>query len=93
MIFHKLGFSEVMSENEKAYLMHLEGIISSVDTNASAEVIRRPAGLSVRISPSSYELFALLLSEVKKFHTLLSIHVDFSKSMRAGNNIFFNINF
>lgn len=93
MILYTIGFPQIVSENEKAYLAHLQGIIESVDMNATTQVSRRADGLSVRISPSGPDFFPIILSEIKSFHSMLNIRVEFSKSMKSGNNIFFNINF
>jgi hypothetical protein len=87
-----LNFPTILSENEETYFRYLEGVVGSVDTDASIQVINRSEGISVRISPGSMQNFQIILQEVKKFHTLLGIRVSFSKSMKAGNNIHYTIN-
>lgn len=87
-----LNFPKVLSENEETYFRYLEGVVGSVDTDANIQVINRSEGISVRISPGSMQNFQVILQEVKKFHNLLGIRVSFSKSMKAGNNIYYTIN-
>lgn len=87
-----LNFPTILSENEETYFRYLEGVVGSVDTEASIQVINRSEGISVRISPGTMENFQIILQEVKKFHNLLGIRVTFSKSMRAGSNIHYTIN-
>lgn len=93
MIVRKINFPAILSENEQTYFRYLEGIVSSVDMDAQIMATKRIEGISVRITPSSLQVFPLILQQVKKFHTMLGLHLDFSKSMKTGSNIFFNINF
>lgn len=93
MRIYRVNFPAILSENEEAYFRHLEGIISSNDTEAMVEVTRRHDGIAVRIVPSSNRAQVLLLQSVKRMHTLLGLNVEFSKSMRASSNIYFKINF
>jgi hypothetical protein len=93
MIVQKLNFPSILQENELTYFRYIEGLITAVDVDASILFFRMGNKLRVRISPSAYENFFLILSEIKRFHTLLNIHVDFSKSMKAGSNISFMIDF
>ena len=87
------NFSVKLLENEKSYFRHLAGVISSVDERATINITRRLSGLTVRIAPSDYEGFIMILRQIKNFHTKIGIVVEFSKSMKAGSNICFNINF
>jgi hypothetical protein len=93
MFIQKLNFPSVLTEAEKTYMLHLEGIVSSVDAQADVIVMRRLEGVSVRISPSAPAYFPIILQMIKKSHRFLGIEVEFSKSMRISSNIFFNINF
>lgn len=93
MELYQVNFPSLLPENEQTYLRYLEGVLSSIDEGSIGQVTRRIEGVSVRISPSSPRFIAPLLTEIKKLHTMLGIEVEFSKSMKAGRNIFFNINF
>jgi hypothetical protein len=90
---YKVGFPSLLSENEQTYFRYLEGVVSSIDESSVGQVTRRVEGISVRICPASPGALAMILQEIKRLHTMLGIEVEFSKSMRAGRNIFFNINF
>jgi hypothetical protein len=91
MIFQALNFPSKLQENEMAYFGHLQGIVSSVDLDAGIMVTRRSEDVSVRISPSDYPHFHPILENVKRFHRIIGIEVEFSKSMKAGQNIFYVI--
>lgn len=93
MQIQKLNFPPILQDNEEAYFRYLEGITSSVDDQASILLVKRSQGIGIRISPSSPGNFSNILEEMKKFHTLIGIQVDFSKSMKAGANVAFQINF
>lgn len=88
-----LNFPSILAENEKTYLQYLEGLVGSVDRDSQILVTRRAAGISVRISPSFPRYFEPILIMIKRFHSSLDMRVEFSKSMKAGYTIFFNINF
>lgn len=93
MHIQRLNFPAILPDNEESYIRYLEGVISSVDDTGSIMISRTDRGVGVRISPSEPQYFSSILEEVKKFHTMLQIRVDFSKSMKAGANIYFTIDF
>lgn len=93
MIVQKLNFPPILQDNEETYIRYLETVISAVDMDSSILLTRRDKGVGVRIAPSEPQAFKNVLEEVKKFHTMLGIQVSFSKSMKAGANITFQIDF
>lgn len=93
MQVQKLNFPPVIPDNESTYLNYLIGLIESVDYDSDMMIYRKEDGVMMRICPSSYQTFMTILDIIKKFHTMLGIHVEFSKSMKAGNNITYTINF
>ena len=97
MKIQKVNFPKILKDNEETYFRYLEGIIDSVDIGTcvicTRKLVEDKDGVSIRISPSEPAAFHTILEEIKRFHTLLGIQVEFSKSMKAGNNICFSINF
>lgn len=93
MELQKIGFPPVIPDNESTYLNYLTGLIESVDVDSNMMLYRKEDGIMARITPSSHQSFLIILDIVKKFHTMLGINVEFSKSMKAGNNITYSINF
>lgn len=93
MQLQKLNFPPVIPDNESTYLNYLTGLIESVDYDSDIMIYRKEDGIMMRISPSDHQTFMTILDIIKKFHTMLGIHVEFSKSMKAGNNITYTINF
>lgn len=93
MHVQKMHFPSILPDNEETYYGYLQGLVESIDNEAHMILIKKEDGVAVRIMPSEYRRFEQLLDLIKKFHTMLSIQVDFSKSMKAGNNISFSIKF
>lgn len=92
MEIHKKFFPEVMPDNELVYLAHLEGIICSVDELSIMEVIKNPKSYHFRLVPSLPKYSPMLLEELLKFHTILGIRLDLSKSIKSsGGSIVFDI--
>jgi len=91
MQINKKFFPEVMQDNELAYFAHLEGIISSVDELSTLEVTRNPNSYHFRLAPSVPRYNEMLLEELLKFHNLLQIHLDLSKSIKSSATIVFDI--
>jgi hypothetical protein len=91
MQVNKKFFPEVMQDNEIAYFAHLEGIISSVDELSTLEVTRNPNSYHFRLAPSVPRYNEMLLEELLKFHNLLQIHLDLSKSIKSSATIVFDI--
>lgn len=80
-----------MQDNELAYFAHLEGIISSVDELSTLEITRNPTSYHFRLAASVPRYNEMLLEELLKFHNLLQIHLDLSKSIKSSATIVFDI--
>ena len=91
MQINKKFFPEVMQDNELASFAHLEGIISSVDELSTLEVTRNPNSYHFRLAPSVPMYNEMLLQELLKFHNLLQIQLDLSKSIKSSATIVFDI--
>jgi hypothetical protein len=91
MQINKKFFPEVMQDNEIAYFAHLTGIIDSVDELATLEITRNPNSYHFRLAPSIPRYNDMLLEELLKFHNLLQIHLDLSKSIKSSATIVFDI--
>lgn len=91
MQINKKFFPEVMQDNELAYFAHLQGIIDSVDELATLEITRNPNSYHFRLAPSIPKYNDMLLEEILKFHNLLQIHLDLSKSIKSSATIVFDI--
>jgi hypothetical protein len=91
MQINKKFFPEVMQDNELAYFAHLQGIIDSVDELATLEITRNPNSYHFRLAPSIPRYNEMLLEELLKFHNLLQIHLDLSKSIKSSATIVFDI--
>lgn len=88
----KINFPAIIPDNELAYIRYLEGVISSIDEYADVQITKLFQGVSIRVAPSSPILFNNLMQSLQDMHNSIGIRVDFSKSMKAGGNIFFIIN-
>jgi hypothetical protein len=84
-------FPEVMQDNDIAYLSHLEGIISSVDELSILEISKNPKSYHFRLVPSVPKYIPLLIEELLKFHNMLNIKMDMSKSIKTSGSIVFDI--
>ena len=91
MQINKKYFPQVMQDNELAYFAHLEGIISSVDELSTLEITRNPESYHFRLAASVPRYNEMLLEELLKFHNLLQIHLDLSKSIKSSATIVFDI--
>ena len=92
MQINKKFFPKVMPDNEIAYLMHLEGLIESVDELSTLEITKNPNSLHFRLAPSLPKYTNMLLEELLRFHNLLQIKLELSKSIKSSATITFEIN-
>ena len=92
MQIHTKFFPTVMQDNEIAYLAHLEGIIDSVDELSTLEITKNPHTYHFRLAPSLPKYNDMLLEELLKFHNLLQIKLNLSKSIKSSATIVFEIN-
>lgn len=91
MQINKKFFPKVMPDNEIAYLAHLEGIIDSVDELSTLEITRNPNSYHFRLAPSLPKYNNMLLEELLKFHNMLQIQLNLSKSIKSSATIVFDI--
>jgi len=84
-------FPQVMPDNELAYLAHLQGIIDSVDELSTLEITKNPNSYHFRLAPSLPMYNDMLLEELLKFHNMLQIQLNLSKSIKSSATIVFNI--
>lgn len=80
-----------MPDNELAYLAHLQGVIDSVDELSTLEITRNPNSLHFRLAPSLPKYNNMLLEELLKFHNMLQIQLNLSKSIKSTATIVFDI--
>ena len=92
MQIHTKFFPKVMQDNEIAYLAHLEGIIDSVDELSTLEITKNPQSYHFRLAASLPKYNDMLLEELLKFHNLLQIKLNLSKSIKSSATIVFEIN-
>jgi hypothetical protein len=92
MQIHTKFFPKVMQDNEIAYLAHLEGIIDSVDELSILEITKNPQSYHFRLAASLPKYNDMLLEELLKFHNLLQIKLNLSKSIKSSATIVFEIN-
>ena len=91
MTINKKFFPSVMQDNELAYFLHLQGVIDSVDELSTLEITKNPNSLHFRLAPSLPKYNPLLLEELLKFHNLLQIKLNLSKSIKSSATIVFDI--
>ena len=82
---------EVMRDNDVVYFLHLEGIIDSVDELAILEVTKVPRGFHFRLVPSTPRYTNSIIEEILRFHTMLNIRLDMSKSIKSSGTSVFDI--
>lgn len=91
MQISKKYFPQVMQDNEMAYFAHLEGIIGSIDELSIVEITKNPNSYHFRIATSVPRYNEMLLEELLKFHNILQIKLDLSKSIKSSATIVFDI--
>lgn len=84
-------FPHRLKENEKNYFAQLEGIISSVDELSSMQITYTGNDYIFRLAPSLPKYTNMLIEEIIKYHNLLTIRLDFSKSIKTTATIIFKI--
>lgn len=93
MQINRKFFPEVIPDNELAYFAHLQGIIDSVDELSSLEITKKPHSYHFRLAPSLPKYNDMLLQELLRFHNMLHIHLELSKSIKSSGTIVFEIKF
>lgn len=91
MTISKRFFPDVLPDNEMAYFSHVQGVIESIDELCTLEITKNPHSYHFRLAPSVPRYNNLLLEEILKFHNLLHIKLNLSKSIKSSATIVFEI--
>lgn len=91
MQLNRKFFPEVIPDNELAYFAHLQGVIDSVDELSSLEITKKPNSYHFRLAPSLPKYNDMLLQELFRFHNMLNIHLELSKSIKSSGTIVYEI--
>jgi hypothetical protein len=92
MYIKKKFFPYILKENTKNYFAQLEGVISSVDELCSLQITYTETKYIFRLAPSHPKYMNILIEELIKYHNILGIRLDFSKSMKTTAIILFKLN-
>lgn len=84
-------FPDVLPDNEYTYFASLKGIIDSIDEFSSLQITKQKDSYQFRLSPSLPNYTDSLVKELFRFHTLLGLHLQVSKSIKTSGTIFFKI--
>jgi DNA-binding phage protein len=87
----KKYFPEILSDNEENYFAMVIGYIESIDEFASLQITKQKESYQFRLSPSLPRYTDSLVKEILRFHTLLGLHLNISKSIKTTGTIFFQI--
>jgi len=91
MTISKRFFPDVLPDNEIAYFSHVQGVIESIDELCTLEITKNPHSYHFRLAPSVPRYNNLLLEEILKFHNILNIKLNLSKSIKTSATIVFEI--
>jgi hypothetical protein len=91
MTISKRFFPDVLPDNEIAYFSHVQGVIESIDELCTLEITKNPHSYHFRLAPSLPRYNNLLLEEILKFHNILNIKLNLSKSIKTSATIVFEI--
>ena len=92
MVVTRKYFLPQIPDNEEMYFAHVTGILEAVDELACLQISRLNSGYHFRISPSIPAYNNMLIKELIKFHNILGIKLDFSKSIKSSGTLSFHIN-
>jgi hypothetical protein len=78
-------------DNDITYIKYLIAVIESVDELSTLEITKNPNSLHFRLAPSVPMYNDMLLEEILKFHNILNIKLNLSKSIKSSATIVFEI--
>lgn len=88
-----VNFPAIINDNDMLYYNNLGAFVESIDTRSILRITKNLQGINIRISPSHPRYLEILIAEMKRFHTMFGITLQFSKSMKKSYNICFDIVF
>lgn len=89
MEINKKYFPSVMKENDKIYFSYLEGVVCSVDELCCMQITNKPEKYEFRIATSHPKYTNMLIEEIIKYHNILNIKLEFSKSIKTTSTVSF----
>lgn len=91
MEVNRIGFPEIILDNDNLYFAHLEAVLASVDELCSLQITHTPYRYHFRIAPSHPKYIEMLLQEILKLNNIYGIHLNLSKSIKSSSVITFSI--
>jgi len=86
-----VNFPAIIADNDIVYYTNLRAFIESIDHESTLRITKNLQGINVRISPSRPIFLSPLIEQMKAFHTMYGIRLEFSKSMKKTCNVSFDI--
>ncbi len=86
------GLPSTSQDNDRTLIYNLEGILLGIDPSVLIDANKQPSSILFTVTPSSLELFSILLEEISAYFSIFGIKVTYSKSMKINKHIRFSIN-
>lgn len=92
MEIQKKFFPSILLDNEQNYFAQIEGVISSVDELCNVLITKKADCYDFRIATSLPMYNNMLIEELIKYHNLLNIRLELSKSIKSTGTVQFKVN-
>lgn len=91
MYFKKVGFPQIIPDNEETYMKYLEGMVESIDCDASIQITKAITALHIRIAPSVPNNINQIVESLNRVHNRLGLRLTYAKSMKSSSAINFSL--
>lgn len=92
MLISRKYFPSIIPDNEEVYFANLKSVLESVDELSFLQIAKVGDGYHFRLSPSLPKYNNIIIEELLKFHNILGIRLDLSKSIKSSGTLSFKIN-
>ena len=87
----KIGIPSILTDNDIQYFNSIFLIVEKVDSNSSIKVCKSGEKYSFTITPTNKQLKDILIKEIEELHFILDIPIEFSKSIKLSDSIYYFI--
>lgn len=82
---------QVLSDNDRLFLQHLEGIINTIDEYCYGRVEKTGDYYLFRLNPSIPKYINEMIKQLNSVNNFFGLRAEFSKSIKSSNNLTFKI--
>lgn len=87
----KIGVPSILTDNDIHYMNSIFSIVEKIDNESSIKIYKNNNKYSFNITLRNKNFNDILIKEIEAIHYILDIPIEFSKSIKLSNSVYYSI--